>query len=94
MRFLPLAEVKAQLSELVSELGSRHDQITVTRNGKPSAVIVSVAEWESLQETLVILGDPQARADLCEAELSRLAGETYRTEQVLADFEARRSQRA
>lgn len=94
MKVLPLAEVKAHLSALVSEVESQHDQITVTRNGVPAAMMVSVAEWESLQETLAVLGDPQALAELREAQESREAGESSRTDEVLADFEARRSRSA
>ena len=94
MRTLPLAEVKAHLSALVSEVESQHDQITITRNGVPAVMMVSVAEWESLQETLAVLNDPQAVADLHEAEMSRATGEVYSTEEVLADFDARRSQSA
>ncbi|MGH3897650.1 MAG: type II toxin-antitoxin system Phd/YefM family antitoxin [Pseudonocardiaceae bacterium] len=94
MKILPLAEVKAHLSALVSEVELQHDQITITRNGAPAAMVISVTEWESLQETLAVLSDPQASADLREAELSRAAGEVYSTDEVLADFEARRSQSA
>lgn len=94
MKILPLAEVKAHLSALVSEVELQHDQITITRNGAPAAMVVSVAEWESLQETLAVLSDPQAVADLREAKVSRAAGEVYSTDEVLADFEARRSQSA
>ena len=94
MRTLPLAEVKAHLSALVSEVESQHDQITITRNGVPAVMMVSVAEWESLQETLAVLNEPQAVADLHEAEMSRATGEVYSTEEVLADFDARRSQSA
>lgn len=94
MKVLPLAEVKAHLSALVSEVESQHGQITVTRNGTPAAMVVSVAEWESLQETLAVLSDPQAVSDLREAETSRATGEVYSTDDVLADFEARRSQSA
>jgi antitoxin YefM len=94
MKVLPLAEVKAHLSALVSEVELQHDQITITRNGVPAAMVVSVAEWESLQETLAVLSDSQAVADLREAKVSRAAGEVYSTDEVLADFEARRSQSA
>lgn len=94
MKVLPLAEVKAHLSALLSEVESQHDQITITRHGVPAAMVVSVAEWESLQETLAVLSDSQAVADLGEAAVSRAAGEVYSTDEVLADFEARRSQSA
>lgn len=94
MKVLPLAEVKAHLSALAFEVESQHDQITITRNGAPVAMMVSVAEWESLQEMLAVLSDPQVVADLREAELSRAAGEVCSTDEVLADFAARRSRSA
>lgn len=94
MKVLPLAEVKAHLSALLSEVESQHDQITITRHGIPAAMVVSVAEWESLQETLAVLSDPQAVADLRDAEESRAAGEIYSTDEVLAELAARRSQSA
>jgi antitoxin YefM len=94
MRVLPLAEVKAHLSALVSDVESEHEQITVTRNGVPAAMVVSVAEWESMQETLAVLSDPKTVADLREAVETRAAGEVYSTEEVLAELEARRSRPA
>lgn len=57
-------------------------------------MVVSVAEWESLQETLAVLSDPQSVADLREAEYSRAAGEMYSTDEVLVEFQARRAQSA
>lgn len=95
MKVLPLAEVKAHLSALVSEVEAQHDQITVTRNGVPAAMVVSVAEWEELQETIAVLSDTGAMADLREAAEGRTAGaQLYSTEEVLAEFEARRARPA
>ena len=36
---LPLAEVKAKFSEMVDRVEQQHDRITVTRNGRPAAVL-------------------------------------------------------
>ncbi len=94
MKVVPLVEVKAHLSALLSEVESEQEQITVTRNGVPAAMVISVAEWESLQETLAVLSDSQAVMDLREAQESRAAGERYSTDEVLAEFAARRSQSA
>ncbi|WP_344877600.1 type II toxin-antitoxin system Phd/YefM family antitoxin [Allokutzneria multivorans] len=91
MKTLPLAEVKAHLSALVSEIEAQHEQVTVTKNGAPAAVVISVHEWESLLETIAVLSDQQTVADLAEAQRTRAAGETYGTDDVLAAFEARRS---
>ena len=41
MKVLPLSEVKTKLSELVDVVERRDESITITRNGKPVAMIVS-----------------------------------------------------
>ena len=54
---LPLAEIKNRLSEFVERVASQHDRVTITRNGRPAAVLVSPDDLESLEETLSVLGD-------------------------------------
>ena len=41
VKTLPLSDAKARLSELVEEVTSRDEVITITRNGRPVAVLVS-----------------------------------------------------
>ena len=55
---LPISEVKARLPELVTGVAEREEEVVVTRNGKPTAVLVSYAEFEPLKETLDVLCDP------------------------------------
>ncbi len=55
---LPISEVKARLPELVTGVEQREEEIVVTRNGRPAAVLVSYAEFERLKETLDVLSDP------------------------------------
>ena len=57
MRVLPLSEVKTRLSELVDAVERRDEPLTVTRNGKPVAIIVSKEECDSWHETVEILRD-------------------------------------
>ena len=57
MKVLPLSEVKTKLSELVDVVQRRDESITITRNGKPIAMIVSKDEYESWRETSDILRD-------------------------------------
>ena len=56
---LPLSEVKAHLSELADRIELQHDRILVTRNGRPSFVLMSPDDLESLEETLDILRDQE-----------------------------------
>ncbi len=54
---LPFSEVKAHLSELADRVERQHDRILVTRNGRPSFVLLSPDDLESLEESLDILED-------------------------------------
>lgn len=56
---IPFSEVKARLSEMADRVEHQHDRILVTRNGRPSFVLMSPDELESLEETLDIMSDPE-----------------------------------
>ena len=55
---LPISEVKTHLSELVSQVEARDEQVVVTRKGKPAAVLLSYSEYARLREILDVLSDP------------------------------------
>lgn len=55
---LPISEVKARLPELVTGVAEREEEVVVTRNGKPAAVLLNYDEYERLKETLDVLSDP------------------------------------
>jgi antitoxin YefM len=57
MKTLPLSEVKTRLSQLIEEVVSRDEAITITRNGRPAAILVSPEEFESWKETVAIRSD-------------------------------------
>ncbi|MER6947046.1 type II toxin-antitoxin system prevent-host-death family antitoxin [Nonomuraea sp. NPDC000554] len=80
METIPISEANDRLTELAAR---EHDHFTPTRNGRPHAVIASVAERESLQETLEILADPETRADLAEAAAAEARGDVT-TEEMAA----------
>jgi prevent-host-death family protein len=64
MKILPLSEVKMKLSELIEEVSSRDEEIIITRNGKPVAIIVSPDEFDSWKETLAIRADEDFMAEI------------------------------
>ena len=64
MKVLPLSEVKMKLSQLVEEVSSLDEEITITRNGKPVAIIVSPDEFDSWKETLAIRADMELMAEI------------------------------
>ena len=62
-KIVPFSEARSNLTELLDDLEKRHEHILITRNGRPSAVLLSADEFEALEETLEILQD----SDLMEA---------------------------
>jgi antitoxin YefM len=72
---LPLAQVKAKFSEMVDRVEHTHDRITVTRNGRPAAVLISPEELASLEDTLELLSDPVAMAELAVSREAHNAGD-------------------
>lgn len=68
MTTLPLAEVRNNLSKIVDEVERTHDAITITRNGRPSAVVISVDDYESMMETFALLDSPEEQASLAQAK--------------------------
>ncbi|MFC4585669.1 type II toxin-antitoxin system Phd/YefM family antitoxin [Sphaerisporangium corydalis] len=89
MELIPISEAKDRLTELADRAAREHDHFTLTRNGRPHAVILSVAEWDSLQETLEILTDPEMRADLVEAAAAEARGDVTTEEEMAAAIAAR-----
>ncbi len=64
MKTLPLSEVKQQLSKIVDAVEARDEQVTITRNGRPAAMIISPKEFESWEATLELMSDPEAMAGI------------------------------
>ena len=61
---LPISEVKTRLPELVTGVAERDEEIVVTKNGRPAAVLVSYEEYQRQKETLDILSDPDMMAQI------------------------------
>ena len=64
MKVLPLSAVKMKLSQLVEEVASLDEEITITRHGKPAAIIVSPDAFDNWKETLVIRADAELVAEI------------------------------
>jgi len=64
---VPLSEAKASLSELVRRVRLQHERITLTRDGEPEAVLLSVDDLEGMEMTLEIVGDTDAVARISES---------------------------
>jgi prevent-host-death family protein len=81
MRTTSLAVVRTQLSKFVDEVARTHERITITKNGRPPAVLISAEDLEALEETL-FWASQEPRDE---------SGATVGVEAVLADLQARKS---
>jgi antitoxin YefM len=83
---VPLAEVKNRLSEVVERLEREHGRVVITKHGRPAAVMLSLDDLESLEETLEILSDPALMKSIQEAEADVADGRSARMskDEVLA----------
>ncbi|HCB05513.1 MAG TPA: type II toxin-antitoxin system Phd/YefM family antitoxin [Nocardioides sp.] len=86
MQTLPISKVKDRLNELVDAASVTHEQVTITKNGSPAAVLVGADEWESLQETLFWLSQSGIRDTLAEADADIAGGRTFSESEIRAEF--------
>ncbi len=82
METLSLAHIKARLSEIVDRVESEHERVTLTRNGRPAAVLISPADLEALEDTLELLSDPAALAEIETARAALGRGEGVSAEEL------------
>jgi antitoxin YefM len=72
---MPLAEVKNRLSEVVERLEREHGRVVITKHGHAAAVVMSVEDLESLEETLDVMGSEALLADIRGALAELATGE-------------------
>ncbi|ABW34949.1 prevent-host-death family protein (plasmid) [Deinococcus geothermalis DSM 11300] len=82
-RFLTISEARKQLLEMPDTL--QEEPVIITRHGKPVMAALSYEQFESLAETLDLLGEPAFIADLRESVTQAERGERV----SLADVRAR-----
>lgn len=63
----PLTEARDRLSEIVDQVAASTDVFTITKHGRPLAVVLGHDEYESLIETLNILADDETMDAINEA---------------------------
>jgi len=68
MQTTSLADAKNRLSELVNAVQGTWERVTITKNGRPAAVLIAPEDLDSLIETLEILSDPEAMAAIREVK--------------------------
>ncbi len=57
MNTLSVSEAKMKLSSLVESVRATDEEVVITKNGRPVAVLVSPDEFESWHETIEVRSD-------------------------------------
>lgn len=57
MKTLSLSEAKMKLSSLVDAVQKTDEEVVITKNGSPAAVLISPDEFEGWKETVAIRSD-------------------------------------
>ncbi|OHC00644.1 MAG: prevent-host-death protein [Planctomycetes bacterium RIFCSPLOWO2_12_FULL_39_13] len=57
MKTLSLSEAKMKLSRLIEDVNITDEEVVITKNGRPAAVLISPDEFDSLKETIAIRSD-------------------------------------
>lgn len=78
-----VTEAKAHFLELIRAAEERSGRFVITRAGRPAAVLMNADEYEGWLETLALVSDPKARAELREAMRELEAGRGHSFEEVV-----------
>lgn len=86
MTTVPLAEARDHLSDLVDGIDRTHDRVTITRHGRPVAVVLSPDDLAEMEETLAILAIPGALAEIREGQRDFEQGRVEDWDELKAEF--------
>ena len=64
MKALSVSEAKMKLSSLIEAVKTTEEEILITKNGSPAAVLISPDEYDSLKETIVIRSDKSLMSEI------------------------------
>lgn len=80
MTTLTVTEAKARFLELIRNADKRLERFLITKQGKPSAVVMNADEFEGWLETLEIMSDKKGLKEIRKAkrELERGQTKTFR----------------
>jgi len=55
--YIPITKAKSTLLDMIRVINDQANTIAITKNGVPRAILMSMEQYESMRETMAILGD-------------------------------------
>lgn len=83
---LSLTEARNRFAELVEASSKMFAHFTITRKGRPEAVLMSKEEYDALIDTLEILSSPKTMTSIRRAEKDIKAGRVKPLEDVAKEL--------
>ena len=83
---LSLTDARNRFTQLVDDASKTFSRFTITRKGKPEAVLMSKEEYDALIDTIEILANPVTMASIKRAEKDIKAGRVRPLEDVIAEL--------
>lgn len=84
-RVLSLSEAKARLSQLVAECEKDEEELVITRNGRPAAVLLSADEYEGWRETRAIMRNRSLMKEIRQGLRQLEKGRRFTFEEVFGE---------
>ena len=86
MKTLSLSEAKMKLSGLVEAVNTTDEEVVITKNGRPAAVLVSPDEFESWKETVYIKSSQSLMTDIQKGLKDIRKAKTYTLDELLEEI--------
>ena len=61
---MTLAQARETFSALIAEVENFDEHVMITKNGRPTAVIISADEWEAIEDTAFWRSVPEIGVDI------------------------------
>lgn len=79
---MSLSEARKRIFEIAEKVQEPNAYFTLTEKGRRKVVVMSSDEFDSLMETMELLGDPKLMKEIQEAEKEYKKGEIYSWDEV------------
>lgn len=64
MKTLSVSEAKMKLSGLIETVSTTDEEVVITKNGRPAAVLISPDEFDSWKETVAVRSDADLMSEI------------------------------
>jgi len=84
-KHVPISSAKTRLLELLRQVEESHENVVITKNGLPKAVLLNYEDFAGLLETLEILADTKTMRGVKAGLRDLKAGRTVRLEDAFKE---------